>query len=58
MALEQQASIPQRILFRRIIVKNQGPLKEMLGFEVPRPSTRLRLPELNLALNGPIRPNL
>ncbi len=40
MALEQQASIPQRILSLRIIVKNQGPLKEMLGFEVPRPSTR------------------
>ena len=40
MALEQQASIPQRILSLRIIVKNQGPLKEMLAFEVPRPSTR------------------
>jgi len=57
-APEQQASVPQRILFRRIIVKNQGRLKEMLGLEVPQPSTRLAVAELNLALNGPIRPNL
>jgi len=39
-------------------VKNQGRLKEMLGLEVPQPSTRLAVAELNLALNGPIRPNL
>ena len=58
MALEQQASIPQRILSLRIIVKNQGRVKEILRFEVPDHRLALRLPELKLTLNGPIRPNL
>ena len=58
MGLEQQATVLQRILFRRIIVKNQERVKEILRFEVPDHRLALRLPELNLALNGPIRPNL
>lgn len=58
MDLEQQASVLQRILFRRVIVKNQGRVKEILRFEVPDHRLALRLPELKLTLNGPIRSNL
>lgn len=58
MDLEQQASVLQRILFRRVIVKNQGRVKAILRFEVPDHRLALRGPELKLTLNGPIRSNL